>query len=289
MHRSNILIRSPKVITKIGLSGLKCIVPFLKDPSKFAVTLKNGSVGLFDYLKGKLVFKTEPSHCETIFDMQIKHNEFNTLATCSFEGTVKIWDLTTLKVKDTFTLFSPNEESKLGETDIKTILYSLSWSPKENQIAVSNGTGIIQIWDIDKGKQICSYQSISKTPIYKIDWHPTEKEYILYGCAKDVCILRINNSAEGLKMEPYRKFTCPDLVYGVQWNPTNKDCFAVGCNDGILRIYDISKKDDDVLKQVKGHTAKIFNVEWHSQFSHIIATSSDDKTVRVVDLKAVIL
>jgi hypothetical protein len=250
--------------------------------------MKNGSIGLFDYLKGKLVFKTEPSHCETIFDMQIKPNDFNTMATCSFEGTLKIWDLTTLKIKDSFSLYTSNEDAKQGETEFKTILYSLAWSPKDNQVAVSNGTGMIQIWDIDKGKQICVYQGSSKTPIYKLDWHPVEKEYILFGtCKGDVIILKLVNSSDGLKMEPYRKFSCSDIIYGAQWNPTNKDCFAVGCNDGVLRIYDISKKDDEIVKQYKGHTSKIFNVNWHPHFNHVLATSSDDKTARVWDLKAV--
>jgi WD repeat-containing protein 17 len=250
--------------------------------------MKNGSIGLFDYLKGKLVFKTEPSHCETIFDMQIQPNSFNTMATCSFEGTLKIWDLTTLKIKDSFSLYTANEDAKQGETEFKTILYSLAWSPKDNQVAVSNGAGMIQIWDIDKGKQVCVYQSPSKTPIYKLDWHPMEKEYILFGTSKgDIIILKVVNSSEGLKMETYRKFSCSEIIYGVQWNPTNKDCFAVGCNDGVLRIYDMSKKEDEVVKQYKGHTSKIFNVNWHPHFSHVLATSSDDKTVRVWDLKAV--
>ena len=288
LRKSNYLNRSPKSIIRIGNSGLKCIIPFSKDPNKFAVTLKNGSIGLFDYSKAKIVFKTEPSHSETIFDMQIRACDHNTMATCSFDGTVKTWDMTTLKVKDSLLIFSPNEECKLGETDIKTVLYSISWSPKDNYIVVANGTALLQIWDIDKDKMLCQYQSPAKTPIYKVDWHPIEREYILYGNTKgEAIILKVGILSEGLKVDVYRKFNCNEAVFGVQWNPFNKDCFAAGCQDGNLRVFDISKKEDDVASIFKGHSLKIFNVLWHPHFENIIATSSDDKTVRVWDTQAV--
>lgn len=61
---------------------------------------------------------------ETIFDCKFKPNDPNLLATASFDGTVKVWDVDTLTAVYT----SPGNEG---------VIYSLSWAPgKEHVIQV---------------------------------------------------------------------------------------------------------------------------------------------------------
>ena len=55
-------------------------------------------------------------HVETIFDCKFKPDDPNLLATASFDGTIKVWDINTLTAVYT----SPGNEG---------VVYSLSWAP----------------------------------------------------------------------------------------------------------------------------------------------------------------
>lgn len=57
-------------------------------------------------------------HIETIFDCKFKPADPSLLATASFDGTIKVWDVNTLTAVHT----SPGNEG---------IIYSLSWAPGE--------------------------------------------------------------------------------------------------------------------------------------------------------------
>lgn len=57
-------------------------------------------------------------HVETIFDCKFKPDDPNLLATASFDGTIKVWDINTLTAVYT----SPGNEG---------VIYSLSWAPGE--------------------------------------------------------------------------------------------------------------------------------------------------------------
>lgn len=58
-------------------------------------------------------------HVETIFDCKFKPDDPNLLATASFDGTIKVWDINTLTAVYT----SPGNEG---------VVYSLSWAPGKN-------------------------------------------------------------------------------------------------------------------------------------------------------------
>jgi len=60
-------------------------------------------------------------HVETIFDCKFKPDDPNILATASFDGTIKVWDINTLTAVYT----SPGNEG---------VVYSLSWAPGKNDI-----------------------------------------------------------------------------------------------------------------------------------------------------------
>ena len=63
------------------------------------------------------VYNSSPQgHVETIFDCKFKPDDPDLIATASFDGTMKVWDINTLTAVKT----SPGNEG---------ILYSLSWAP----------------------------------------------------------------------------------------------------------------------------------------------------------------
>ena len=45
----------------------------------------------------------------------------------------------------------------------------------------------------------------------------------------------------------------PKPAYGCDWSSLQKNMLVTGCQDGVVRVYDISKKGDYLVKQVSSH------------------------------------
>lgn len=65
------------------------------------------------------IFVSFKGHVETIFDCKFKPDNPDLLATASFDGTIKVWDINTLTAVYT----SPGNEG---------VIYSISWAPGKN-------------------------------------------------------------------------------------------------------------------------------------------------------------
>ena len=96
----NVSNKSPLHTIKAGESPLLNIFNMFNTnygKEGFLLTFKNGSVGIFNYNKKSLEFLTQPNHSETIFDMAFKPNNKELLATGSFDGSIKIWEISQMK------------------------------------------------------------------------------------------------------------------------------------------------------------------------------------------------
>ena len=60
-----------------------------------------------------------------------------------------------------------------------------------------------------------------------------------------------------------------------------KNEFVTACEDKILRLFDFSIESIMPVKTFEGHSAKIYNVSYSPVLPNIVATGSDDKTIRV--------
>lgn len=70
-------------------------------------------------IKMDSTFFSLKGHTETIFDCEFKPDNPDLLATASFDGTIKVWDINTLTAVYT----SPGNEG---------VIYSISWAPGKN-------------------------------------------------------------------------------------------------------------------------------------------------------------
>ena len=106
-------------------------------------------VAIYDVAKENIVWRTEGSHTETIFDCAFSTKDANILATCSYDGTVRIWDVKTLKCLRILT--GANEA-----------LHSLCWSPDDENIAASDSAGRVHMYDSRRGLLMRSLQMHSR-------------------------------------------------------------------------------------------------------------------------------
>lgn len=73
-------------------------LPGYDSEMRVLVACKNGAVLVYDLKKRSLEFKTEAGHSETIFETEFCRSNSNYLASCSYDGTVRVWDTSTMKL-----------------------------------------------------------------------------------------------------------------------------------------------------------------------------------------------
>lgn len=147
-------------------------------------TFKNGSAGVLNFKKRKLEFLSEPNHAETIFETAFKPTDKNILASASFDGKIKIWNVDGMQCISTFGK-QASIDLQIHSADMaqfkKFAIYSISWHPKENKIASGDADGDLTVWDCDKGRLLDKVTPGSHNPIFKVDWNPNDPSQIASG------------------------------------------------------------------------------------------------------------
>ncbi|XP_048159854.1 WD repeat-containing protein 17 isoform X2 [Corvus hawaiiensis] len=238
---------------------------FSLPPGHTVCCFMDGGVGLYDMGAKKWDFLRDLGHVETIFDCKFKPDNPDLLATASFDGTIKVWDINTLSAVYT----SPGNEG---------VIYSISWAPGDlNCIAGGTSRNGGFIWDVRKGKIITRFSEHGKNGIFCIAWSHKDSKRIATCSSDGFCIIR---TIDGNVLHKYKH---PAAVFGCDWSQNNKDMIATGCEDKNVRVYYLATSSDQPLKVFTGHTAKVFHVRWSPLREGILCSGSDDGTVRIWD------
>ncbi|XP_076315846.1 WD repeat-containing protein 17-like [Tachypleus tridentatus] len=234
--------------------------------AKIACLFIDGGVGLYDLRKGSWDFFRDTSHIETIFDCQFKPSDFNVLATGSFDGTIKIWNVLTMK----------NIATSPGN---KSIIYSISWAPLDlNCIAAGTSDQGVVIWSITQRTISKRFTSHGKgVCVFCVSWNQKDARKIASAAADNNCMI---HHADGTLIQSFKH---PGTVYGCDWNPSNENILATACEDKQVRVFYVGSSNSQPLKILSGHTLKVFRVKWSLLKDGILCSSSDDKTVKVWD------
>ncbi|XP_028336962.1 WD repeat-containing protein 17 isoform X1 [Physeter macrocephalus] len=238
---------------------------FSVPPGHAVCCFLDGGVGLYDMGAKKWDFLRDLGHVETIFDCKFKPDDPNLLATASFDGTIKVWDINTLTAVYT----SPGNEG---------VIYSLSWAPGDlNCIAGATSRNGAFIWDIKKGKIVQRFNEHGKNGIFCIAWSHRDSKRIATCSGDGSCIIR---TVDGKVLHKYKH---PAAVFGCDWSQNNRDMIATGCEDKNVRVYYVATSSDQPLKVFSGHTEKVFHVRWSPLREGILCSGSDDGSVRIWD------
>ncbi|XP_067578016.1 WD repeat-containing protein 17 isoform X5 [Pseudorca crassidens] len=238
---------------------------FSVPPGHAVCCFLDGGVGLYDMGAKKWDFLRDLGHVETIFDCKFKSDDPNLLATASFDGTIKVWDINTLTAVYT----SPGNEG---------VIYSLSWAPGDlNCIAGATSRNGAFIWDIKKGKIVQRFNEHGKNGIFCIAWSHKDSKRIATCSGDGYCIIR---TVDGKVLHKYKH---PAAVFGCDWSQNNRDMIATGCEDKNVRVYYVATSSDQPLKVFSGHTEKVFHVRWSPLREGVLCSGSDDGSVRIWD------
>ncbi len=90
--------KEPKLIVKVGSSGIHNMLRIKGDSRKILIAFLNGAVTVYNLEKRKIEFQTEAGHAETVFDLEFCPMDRNLFASCSYDGTVRVWDSNNVKL-----------------------------------------------------------------------------------------------------------------------------------------------------------------------------------------------
>ena len=112
---------------KISSAGVHSLLAVKGDPNRYLISLKDGKVMVYNIKKREIDFETESGHAETVFDLKFSNMSRDHIASCSYDGTVRLWDVNSMKL---LSVCDTRRNTPIKK-DAKHIIYSISWSPTE--------------------------------------------------------------------------------------------------------------------------------------------------------------
>ena len=209
------------------------------------------------------------AHVETIFHCAFKNSDCNILASCSFDHTVRLWNVQTNVCIE---VINPNSG----------IIYGVAWGPvgteHEDKVAIALACGKVIVWDTNKNMSIATWQA-HPNHIFCISWQSLGKMIATAGLDSNVAVY----TPDGRHKYSIKH---PDAVYGCQWNPFDPTMLATGCADSFVRVFQCEDSNHRPETVCKGHSLRVFNVSWSPLLPGYLASTSDDRTCIVRDIKA---
>mmetsp|Transcript_35779 Transcript_35779/g.80479 ORF Transcript_35779/g.80479 Transcript_35779/m.80479 type:complete len:990 (-) Transcript_35779:121-3090(-) len=273
-------------MVKVGVSGINSLCSFPQHPHLFLMAFLNGSIGVFDVAQRKVVFMSEPGHSATVFDCCFQPGSADILATGSHDGYLKLWNIATGETERELSTHPTHFAEE------KEVIYAVSFSSEaEGKICAVTRIGALHIWMLASGKEVLSQQlTANRQPAYRCDWRKmsgSDPRMIAVGAGGDASggFAYIVDSSTG-QVEKQAHHPGGDVM-GVAWHPADPNQLCTACQDGHLRLWDVgleSPSQCSVLYTFSGHTARVFNVAFHPIVHCVVASTSDDRTVRVWDI-----
>ena len=123
----NVSQRAPKDTLRAEAGPLHAI-SFVEPTCRALCRFKSGAVGLCDLARRSWTMFGRAAHTDTVFAAQFKPADPDVLATCSFDGSVRIWDTRLNRLL-----------RDLSDDDVG-VLYALSWSPHDEARLVTTSS-----------------------------------------------------------------------------------------------------------------------------------------------------
>ena len=262
----------------------------------------DGSVGLLDLERQKVVWKSFAGHRETIFDVQFHPINDRILATGSYDGTVRIWNIDDMSLIGTCRV---NGNTKGTAPVVRkpwarhygsappSIVYSVSWQQNGNSLAIGISDGSVQIWDII----IPATHDNNDWNDWNVDNRNKNRNRNRNGSNDDNGGGGKTNASTDENVRQQKRFR-PKLnlrtstqihreqIFCVDWSPITLDDPTSEEREGI--IASASKDCKLIISTALGtvlcsyhHPGTVYGCAWNSNFPNILSSTCEDGGVRI--------
>lgn len=278
---------------RIPCNGGILALAFMPSSTTAVCCCSDGSIVAYDFVRRDIVSSTFAGHTDTVFDCCFSPSDPNIIATCSFDGTIKIWNVTELTLLKTF-------------FNASSIFYSCGWSPCGKLLACTTIKGEVFLWNIETGRAVAKYSHHSKAS-YSVRWrpHPSQSNQLCSTSADgSVVVFEIplerladarsgagivlgSNRKKNSTIEEDSNILCrighSSAAYGCAWSPTDTDVLCVGFADSWIRVYNFKSFSINPapIFDLKGHSERVFSCSWSPIIRGLLASGSDDKTIAI--------
>jgi WD40 repeat protein/tetratricopeptide (TPR) repeat protein len=184
-----------------------------------------------------------------------------TLASASYDKTIKLWDITTGKPFKTL----------IGHSDM---VYDVAWSTDGKTLASASQDKTIKLWDATTGKPLKTLAGHTDAVI-GVAWSADGKT--LASASQDKTI-KLWDATTG---KPLKTLTGhSNTVYGVAWSADGKT-LASASQDKTIKLWDATTGKP--LKTLIGHSDVVYDVTWSAD-DKTLASASFDKTIKLWDI-----
>ena len=291
-------------------------ISFVEPTQRLLCRFRSGAVGLCELPRRTWAMFGRAAHTDTVFGAAFKPDDPSMLATCSFDGSVRIWD----------TRKAALHRDLLGE-DVG-VLYGIAWSPApgDPRLATASSRGQLLLWHVDNGvmERRVDVRSPGVVPphmthpgspwaVYCVDWGA---QFLCCSSGSHVAVC-------GHAGDVLLHLRHPDQCFGVSWHAANPLLLASACADGVVRTFEMTstvhpKTSTTRETKLVGHTkkvvgsakharraqtrsvrsvhpssnciacvraAQVFGVLWSPLLHHLLLSGSDDHAVRLWDTR----
>ena len=250
---------------RIGGSGVHCL-RVLRDGRGFA-TFADGAFVSYHLRKRHFDFVGEGTHTETAFSCAYSPVDAGLLATASYDASVKLWRMD-----------GRHRAGALLPKENGTVVYCVIWSPDGAQLVTGDFNGTVRLWDVAASRCLAA-TLVHNRAVYALAWQPSPGSTRVASVGHDGFLRVVDVGDGGRVLQQYR---IGGPCYGCDWCPHAPDMLAATCMDGKVRVFDTTKaKRSAPVLVLDGHVQRAFSVRWSPLLSGTLATTGDDRTVRV--------
>jgi WD40 repeat protein len=226
------------------------------------------------------------------------------LATASFDGLVKVWEVSTGQVLYTLTghhsevahvRFSPDGrrlasagwqddmvkvwDARTGQ-ELRTFSqdgwhWDIAFSPEGRRLAVASGDGTVKVWDVTTGQDILSLNA-HRVAARSVAFSPDGRWLVSAGWDQ---LVKIWDATTGQEIRTLKGHTLG--VDAVAFSPDGTRLASAG-EDRTVKLWDPAT--GQLLHTLYGHTLLVFDLAFSPDGSQV-ASASADQTVRVWDAR----
>ena len=190
------------------------------------------------------------------------------LATSSWDGTVKVWD-----VESGINMLTIEGHDRT-QSEYSNRVNSVEWSPDGRKIVTASEDHTARIWDVENGAELLKLDGHGKDVNYA-SWSPDGSLIIT---TSDDRTARIWNSSSGTEVYVLKDHN--ERVASALWSP-NGSLILTTDFDGIAIVWDA--QTFTVRNRLSGHQSYIYDADWSPNSTRAVTISIDD-TLRIWDV-----